>query len=88
MATSVRFLGGSGVTRDLSTTGLFFLADRPFDVGQPVELSITFEHADPENPTELTCRGRVCRVEERRPEPGGGTVVGVAVAADSFAFVG
>ncbi len=88
LATLVTFPGGSGVTRDLSTTGLFFLTDGPFAVGQPVQLSITLEHADPESPTELTCRGRVCRVERQIPEPAGGTVVGVAVAADSFDFPG
>jgi PilZ domain len=88
MATLVRFQGGSGVTRDLSTAGLFFLTDRPFDMGQHVELWITFEHADPESPTELTCRGRVCRVEKCEPQSDGGNVVGVAVAADSFAIAG
>ena len=88
MATPVRFPGGSGVTRDLSATGFFFLTDRPFDVGQPVELSITLSHADPERPTELTCRGRVCRVEQQEPEPCRASVVGVAVAAGSFAFDG
>jgi PilZ domain len=84
----VTFPGGSGLTRDLSTTGLFFLTDRPFALGQRVQLSITLEHADPESPTELTCRGRVCRVERQMPEPPGGTAVGVAVAADSFDFPG
>jgi hypothetical protein len=88
MATPVRFPGGSGVTRDLSATGFFFLTDRPFDVGQPVELSVTLSHADTERPTELTCRGRVCRIEQQEPERRGGTVLGVAVAADCFAFDG
>jgi hypothetical protein len=84
----VRFVGGGGVTRDLSATGLFFLTDRPFDVGQPVELSVTFEHADPERPTGLTCRGKVCRVDEQKLGPESGPVLGVAIALSGVALSG
>jgi hypothetical protein len=86
IATPVRFPGGSGVTRDLSAAGLFFLTEKRFEVGQSVELSITLGHADPQCPMELTCRGRVCRVERREPEMCRGTALGVAVVADSFVF--
>jgi hypothetical protein len=88
MAAPVLFPGGSGVTRDVSSLGLFFLTAGPFDVGQPVELSITLSHAAPGHPAELTCRGKVCRVEQQEPERGGGIVLGVAVAANSFMLAG
>lgn len=88
MATPARFPGGSGITRDLSATGLFFLTDTPFDVGKPVELSVTLHRADPERPIELTFRGRVVRVEGPRLTRTCETEFGVAIAADGVAFAG
>jgi hypothetical protein len=83
----VRFPGGTGVTRDLSTTGLFFRTDDgSFELGQLVELSVTLGHADPEGPLEMICRGRVCRVEQPKPGRAGATSVGVAVEASELGF--
>jgi hypothetical protein len=86
MALPVRFAGGTGITRDLSAGGLFFLTDTPFEVGQPVELSVALAHADPDRPTELACRGNVTRVERPGPGQAGDPMFGVAVAAEDFAF--
>jgi hypothetical protein len=65
---------GTGVTRDLSTTGLFFETERAHSLGETVGLS-----ADLDGST-LRCEGSVVRVEQINGR------YGVAVALTSFRF--
>jgi len=82
----VRFPGGTGVTCDLSATGVYFLSESSFEEGQQVILTIALQHAGPAGPLDVTCSGRVVRAEG--PEVGNGAraVRGVAVASDTDGF--
>jgi PilZ domain len=71
---------GTGVTRDLSASGVFFEADCVFALGEVLQFALVFEHIAPRQPVRLRCRGRVVRVEQR-----GGTL-GVAVAITAYQF--
>lgn len=62
----------TGVTRDLSASGVYFETDFEYKVGSVIELTIDLEGNG--NPTKLECSGRIVRVEQR-----GGGKVGVAV---------
>ena len=73
----VKFEGGRGLTRDVSASGMFFTTELPFRVGAPIRFTLVLEHAHPGGPHEVTCEGRVVRVE-----PGTQTH-GVAVSIDS-----
>ena len=85
----VLFPNGTGVTRDLSTNSLFFFTnDGRFELGQLREFSVTLSYADPAEPTELVCRGRVCRIEQDVGDPGAERRVGVAICDAEFAFAG
>lgn len=66
---------GSGQTRDLSVSGVFFETDRPFLPGTFIRFSVGFGSG-----LRVRCEGRVVRVE-----PGEGKV-GVAVAFTSYGF--
>ena len=67
----VLFPEGSGITRDMSPSGVFILADEEFSVGQALRFSIEFD-----NPTGhgevlyLDCAGEVVRVEDGGDERG------------------
>lgn len=82
----VRFPGGTGVTRDVSSTGLYFHTMEPLEVGQPVQLTVTLSRVDPGGVRDLTCLGTVRRVEVSGTDGGGTPVIGVAVAAEGFGF--
>ena len=86
VALPVRLGEGSGLTRDLSTNGLYFLTDEPLELGQVVQLSMTLHHADPQRPVDLVCRGSVCRVEDLEQGPDSRFKRGIAVIADDLAF--
>ncbi|MGE5616134.1 MAG: PilZ domain-containing protein [Bacillota bacterium] len=49
-------------TRDLSPTGIYFVGEGPFSVGDEIEYSLEFEN--PNGPIVVECRGRVVRVED------------------------
>ena len=59
-----------GVTRDLSSAGVFFETDKDYHVGSAITLTIDFE-SDPR--ARIRCAGTIVRVEER------GSKLGVAV---------
>jgi Tfp pilus assembly protein PilZ len=61
---------GKGVTRDVSSSGVFFETDKHYEVGSIITMTI-----DLENPpgTRLRCVGTIVRLEDR------GSRVGVAV---------
>jgi hypothetical protein len=73
----VEFAHGTGVTRDVSVGGMFFVTQRVFFPGEPIECTLVFEHLRPGHPVRLRCRGQVVRVEQ----VDGNTGVAVAVTA-------
>ena len=83
MSLLVRFPGGTGVTRDVSSTGVYFLSGRSFEEGEQVSLAIRLQHADPEGPLDVTYRGVVVRIEESDLGTGASALRGVAIAGDA-----
>jgi hypothetical protein len=79
-ALPVELEGGKSLTRDFSTSGIFFETDRSFSPGQPIEFTIVLEYADPAGPIQMKCRGEIVRVEES------GHKIGVAATMDSVEF--
>lgn len=70
----------TGLTRDISTAGVFFETDSSVPVGATLRFSFVLEYADPEGPVRLRCQGEVVRVERRKGK------VGVAVRFSSYRF--
>ncbi len=66
---------GPGVTRDVSVSGLYLVAEKPLDVGDHIELTLSAPDPDyPESslPLQLRVKGRVVRVEEEDGAVGAG----------------
>lgn len=74
----VELQNGSGVTRDVSESGVFFETDRALTPGSPISFSLILGHADPEGPFRLECKGSIVRVEESEGK------VGVAARISSY----
>lgn len=76
---ALKLEGGQGRVRNVSASGIYFLTDVPLTEGQPVDLKLEFRDF-PSGPLEVTCIGRVVRVEQQ------GAEMGVAAAISSFEF--
>ena len=55
----------TGVTRDMSASGVFFETDAPLAPGAPITFSLVLKHAHPNAPILLRCEGEIIRVEAR-----------------------
>ena len=80
IAVPVELDHGTGLTRDISTSGIFFETDQSCSVGTTLSFSLVLEHADPGGPVRLQCQGEVVRVEQRESK------VGVAVCFTAYRF--
>lgn len=60
---------GNGWTRDVSTSGVYFEADRSFSVGAPIKFSLVVAHAEP-TVLRLQCAGQIVRVERHEGRVG------------------
>jgi hypothetical protein len=69
---------GTGVTRDFSTSGIYFETDQSFSLKDPIKFCMTLEHTDLGSQAHVRCLGEVVRVEPF------GEKKGVAVAIHSF----
>jgi PilZ domain len=69
---------GTGLTRDVSVYGIFFVTRQRFSPGDPIECTLVFKDLDPDHPVRLHCLGQVVRVE---PDDGN---IGVAVAVTAY----
>lgn len=74
---TVRLEGGEGRAQNVSASGIYFLTDVPLQMGQPVNLKFEFANF-PGGPLEVTCIGRVVRIEQH------GATTGVAASISSF----
>jgi hypothetical protein len=52
-----------GITVDMSGTGIAFITEHPYEVGDEISLRIIMGKRGPEKQMELECRGRIVRVE-------------------------
>jgi PilZ domain len=80
VAIPVELEHGTGLTRDISASGVFFETDLSCRLGTTLSFSVVLEHADPGGPWRLHCQGEVVRVEQRDGK------VGVAVCFTSYRF--
>jgi hypothetical protein len=74
LALRVQLNDGIGMTRDISTSGIFFETENAHSIGDTIRLSLNFEHET------LQCEARVVRVEPRNGQ------FGVAVELKSYVF--
>ena len=80
LALPVELARGSGVTRDVSTGGVYFLTDQVYPLDSQVDLTLVFGATLPESPIQVQCHARVVRVEPRSDG------VGIAAAITSLSF--
>lgn len=76
----VEFGRGKGITRDYSSSGIFFETDKTFSPGQTIEFSIVLSDINPNLPKYLRCSGEIVRVEEK------GEKIGVAATIKTYSF--
>lgn len=76
MDAPVEFPGGSGVTRDLSTGGVFFLCDKRMQVGSRISLAIILDDNLADMSVRMDRKGTIVRIEETDGQ------IGVAVKLD------
>ena len=79
-ALPVELKEGKGITRDFSSSGIFFETDKSFTPGQSIEFTIMLEYVGPKGPVSMKCRGEIVRVEESGPK------IGVAATISSYSF--
>lgn len=77
MDVPVEFAGGTGVTRDLSSTGVYFTCATPMRVGARLALTIIVDDTLADRPVRMDYDGTVVRVDSV------GGNVGVAVKLDA-----
>ena len=72
--------GATGITRDVSTSGLYFETNQVFSTGAPIRLTLVLGQTCPGTPICLHCQGQIVRTDRREEE------TGVAVVFESFRF--
>jgi len=72
---------GTGITRDVSLSGVSFETNQWFAPGEPVRLTLVLERASPGDPIRLQCEGQVVRVGQSNEK----VEVAVAITSHSFA---
>jgi hypothetical protein len=75
---AVTFEGGTGITRNFSSSGIFFETDCSFIANQPMEFTLLLNYMDSEHPVHVKCKGESVRVEQY------GQKTGVAATIDSY----
>ena len=74
LALPLQLKNGTGMARDISTSGIFFETENAHSIGDTIRLFLNFEHET------LQCEARVVRVEPRNGQ------FGVAVELKSYVF--
>jgi hypothetical protein len=74
LALPLQLKNGTGITRDISTSGIFFETESAYAIGDMIRLFLNFEHET------LQCEARVVKVEPRNGQ------FGVAVELKSYVF--
>jgi Tfp pilus assembly protein FimT len=71
---------GTGVSRDVSASGIYFETDAALSPGETIAFSFSLEHIYPDVRLDLHCRGKIARVEQR------GGQLGVAATIEAWSF--
>jgi hypothetical protein len=74
----VEFEKGTGVTRDFSSSGIYFETDQAFSPAEPFDFLMNLEHTDLGPRARVRCRGEIVRVEPI------GKRTGIAVTISSY----
>ena len=72
---------GTGVTRDISFSGVYFKTKKPFSPGDYMRFNFELEFAVSQGPVNLDCQGYVLRVEKI------GDQYGVASTIDEVTYL-
>jgi hypothetical protein len=75
----VKLDGGTGVARNVSANGIYFVTDLALEEGAPVRFTLEFDNFA-SGPIAVNCIARIVRVEKQ------GASNGVAAAISSFEF--
>jgi hypothetical protein len=78
----VELKNGTGLTRDFSTSGVYFETNQSLSRGEPIEFSMILEHTSLGPQIRLRCLGEIVRVVPI------GEKTGVAAAIKSYRFEG
>ena len=77
----------AGYTKDISSSGVLFTADREPDIGGPIEYVITLNHEGPQS-VSLRCMGKVVRSDRLDPRAADGHgSYQVAATLERYEFV-
>ena len=79
-ALEVRLGEGTGVSHNVSASGIYLETDTPLEPGQRIAFSLTLDKIYPDVPLDLQCTGIIVRVERHARQRG------VAVTIDSWSF--
>lgn len=60
----VNFGRGTGVSKDISFSGIYFITKELLKAGEPLNLAFELEYAIPGKSLQLDCQGHVLRVEQ------------------------
>ena len=71
---------GSGLTRDVSTHGVYFQTGQTYDVDSQIDFTLAFGTKEQAAPIQVRCHARVVRVEPRSNQ------VGIAAVITSVVF--
>lgn len=55
--------GGTGLSRDISQSGIYFVTDQALTPGGAVKFSVKLDHIRTGKPIRLDCQGKVLRIE-------------------------
>lgn len=72
---------GSGISRNVSLSGIYFLTDQTFEEGKRFRFTIEFEFAIPGRPIHLDCTAQVLRMEHQ------GEKLGIAARIDDLTYL-
>ena len=75
---------GAGITRNISTSGVFIETNQVFRSGALIHLTLLLESMCSGIPTRLHCRGKIVRAERYEEKPG----IGVAFTSYRFEALG
>lgn len=70
MEVPVHLEQGTGLSRDVSTTGIYFTTDGRFVPETEIRFALELNHVFPGETFQVRCRGRVVRVEKAGEKTG------------------
>jgi hypothetical protein len=76
----VELSNGTGITQEISVSEVFFVTNRLFSLGEPIEFALVLEHLDPNHPVRFWCRGQVVHAEQHDGK------ACMAIAIEAFRF--